>query len=211
VVSEKCAAARNCKVFESDIEKNRKSSKIELFGCNKKVQFLKFNMKVMRYILRSVKYLVKLIVLLALLFLLMKWSGMSSLSFDSWQSFFAGYFAGYKGIIFTVAVLVWSAVYPRAEFITRSSNYDIVTRKSAIIKALSAGGMVLASESEGRLVFRGEGLWRRIWFMGDEAVTITRNNSGGLDIEGPRRFVVEAVQRIPAYVNNEANGAESEK
>jgi hypothetical protein len=145
-----------------------------------------------------------LVVLLALMFLLLKWSGMSNLSFESWQSFFASFFAGYKGIAFSVAVLVWCAIYPRVEFVSRQLNYDINTHKAAIIKALSAGGMVLSSEADGRMVFRSEGLWRRIWFMGDEAVTITRNLSGGLNIEGPRRFVVEAVQRIPAYIDNEA-------
>ena len=160
-------------------------------------------MNIGKYILRSVKYLVKLAVLLALLFLFMMWSGTSNLSFDNWQSFLASYFADYKGILFTVAVLIWSAVYPAVEFKTRHLNYDIDERKAEIIKALNAGGMVLASESDGRMVFRGEGIARRIWFMGDEAVTITRSLSGGLDIEGPRRFVLEAQQRIPAYVQNQ--------
>jgi hypothetical protein len=50
------------------------------------------------------------------------------------------------------------------------------------------------------MVFRGESLVRTIWWLGDETVTITPNPSGGIDIEGPRRFVMEAEQRIPTYV-----------
>ncbi len=91
----------------------------------------------------------------------------------------------------------------RAEFKKRSLLYDISTRREAIIKAFAAGRMRLVGDEDGRMVFRGESLTRTIWWLGEEAVTITRNAEGGIDIEGPRRFVMEAQHRIPNYVEAE--------
>ncbi len=157
-------------------------------------------MTIGKYILRSVKYLVKLLILFAALFALMMWSETSTLSFDNWESFFASYFGTMKGWLFTAVVIVWSAVYPRVEFVTRHMNYDMREGKDAIIKAFSAGHMRLADDKDGRMVFRGEGLGRRLWYLGDEGVTVTRNSAGGFDMEGPRRFTGEAQQRIPGYM-----------
>ncbi len=158
----------------------------------------------MKYIFRSVKYLVKLTILLAVLFLVMMWSETSTLSGDNWQEFFASYFATWRGWLFTAAVVVWCAFYPAVEFVKRHLNYDMHERKLAIIKALDAGRMKLSGETDERMVFRSEGPLRRLWWMGDDAVTITRNPSGGFDIEGPRRFVMEAQHRIPGYIDRES-------
>lgn len=155
----------------------------------------------MKYTLRSVKYLIKLVVLLAVLFLIMMWSETSTLSGHNWQSFFASYFATWRGWLFTVAVIVWCALYPSVEFVTRHLDYDMHTHKLAIIRALDAGRMKLADETDDRMVFRTESPARRLWWMGDDAVTVTRNPSGGFDIEGPRRFVMEAQHRIPGYID----------
>jgi hypothetical protein len=53
------------------------------------------------------------------------------------------------------------------------------------------------------MVFRGESLVRRVWWLGEETVTITADPAGGIEIEGPRRFAMEAEHRIPNYVNAE--------
>jgi hypothetical protein len=159
-------------------------------------------MTVSRYILRSVKYLIKICILLAILGAIMMLSESSTLDFNSLDSFASSYFATWRGWLFTAAIVIWCAVYPRVEFVVRHLDYDMREGKEAIVKALNAGGMVLAEDSDGRMVFRGEG-FRRIWHMWDDAVTITDNPSGGFDLEGPRRFVTEAMQRIPAYINRD--------
>lgn len=157
-------------------------------------------MTVGTYILRSVKYLVKLLILFAILFAIMMRSESTTLNFDNAEGFIASYFATWKGWLFSAVVLVWCAVYPRVEFVKRRLEFDMSGNKDAIIKALSAGGMMLAEESEGRMVFHGTG-FRRLWYMWDDAVTLTADPTGGFEMEGPRRFVTEAMQRIPAYIN----------
>lgn len=150
--------------------------------------------------MRSVKYLVKLLILFAILFALMMWSETSTLTFDNWESFFASYFGTTKGWLFTAVVIIWSAVYPKVEFVSRHANYDMREGKDAILRAFDAGKMVLADETDGKMVFHGESAGRRLWFLWDDAVTVTRNPAGGFDMEGPRRFVGEAQQRIPGYM-----------
>ncbi len=139
----------------------------------------------------------------AVIFLLMTYSNTSLLSGDGWQSFFVSYFATWRGWLFTAAIVVWCAVYPRVEFVTRSVAGDLRADKLGIIKALEAGRMILADETGDRMVFRAESLARKIWWMGDDAVTITRTANGRLDIEGPRRFVMEAQYRIPMYIGTQ--------
>lgn len=151
--------------------------------------------------MRSAKYLVKLLILFVILFAFMMWSETSALSFESIEGFFASYFGTTKGWLFTAVVLVWSAVYPKVEFVTRHMDYDMSEGKDSIIKAFGMGRMMLADETEGKMVFRGESIGRKLWFLWDEAVTVTRNAAGGFDMEGPRRFVGEAQQRIPGYMD----------
>lgn len=157
----------------------------------------------MKYILRSFKYLVKLAVLLAVIFVLMKVSGTSNIESESLLGFWKNFFATERGRIFTVVLVVWCGVYPAVEYKRRHLNYDMTTRRQAITAALAAGGMRLASDDGKRMVFRGTSPLRRVWWLGEEAVTVTMANEGGIDIEGPRRFVMEAEHRIPNYVGME--------
>ncbi len=155
----------------------------------------------MKYTIRAVKYLFKIVVLLAIIFTLMNVSGTSNIeSTGGIADFFRSFIATSRGQIFVAAVVVWCAIYPAVEFRRRHLAYDMHKRRGAIIKALGAGGMTLASDDGERMVFRGEGMVRRAWWLGEEAVTITPTSDGGIEVEGPRRFVMEAEHRIPNYV-----------
>jgi hypothetical protein len=155
----------------------------------------------MKYFIRAIKYLVKIVVLLAALFFLMQWSGTSSLATEGGiEGFLKSFWASSNGKLFSAVLLVWCAVYPAVEFKRRHLNYNLGERKAPVIKAMNAGGMNLTEEEgDNRMVFVGSPA-RRVWWLGEDAVTITRNPTGGIDIEGPRRFVMEAEHRIPNYV-----------
>jgi hypothetical protein len=159
----------------------------------------------MKYTLRAIKYLIRLVLLLVVIFLLMRWSGTSNISTEGGiLDFFAAFIATSRGKILLTAIVVWSAIYPAVEFKTRHLGYDLSERQSAIIRALHAGGMTNIKGNDNWMVFAGS-LLRRIWWLGDDAVTITRSPEGGIDIEGPRRFVMEAQHRIPRYVEADYN------
>ena len=64
----------------------------------------------MRYTLRAVKYFVKLLILLAVIFCLMSLSGTTVFSAEN---FMAEFFATTRGRIFSAAVVIWCALYPK--------------------------------------------------------------------------------------------------
>jgi hypothetical protein len=157
-------------------------------------------MTVGKYILRAVKYLVKLVVLLAIVLALMLYSKTSTLSADN---FLADFFARTQTWILLVAVVVWSAIYPRVEYVKRIVEGNLHADKIGIINALRAGGMRLDSESEGRMVFVGEAPLRRLLWLGEDRITLTQLTGGMIEIEGARRMAGDAQQRIPGYVERE--------
>jgi uncharacterized integral membrane protein len=157
-------------------------------------------MSVGKYILRAIKYFVKLVVLLAIILLLMLYSNTSTLSTDN---FFADFFSRTQTWILLVAVVVWSAVYPRVEFVKRIVEGNLHADKIGIINALRAGGMRLDEESNGRMVFVDEAPLRRLLWLGEDRLTLTQLTGGMIEIEGARRFAGDAQQRIPGYVERE--------
>jgi hypothetical protein len=157
-------------------------------------------MNIGKYILRAVKYLVKLVVLLAIILALMLYSKTSTLSVDN---FIADFFARAQTWILLVAVVVWSAVYPRVEYVKRTVEGNLHADKIGIINALRAGGMRLAEESEERMVFVGEAPLRRLLWLGEDRITLTQLPGRMIEIDGARRFAGEAQQRIPGYVERE--------
>jgi hypothetical protein len=154
-------------------------------------------MNTLKYILRSVKYLVKLLVLLAIVMLLMLYSNTSTLSAEN---FFTDFFSRRETWILLAVVVVWCAIYPRVEFVTRIIEGNLHSDKIGIINALRAGGMRLEEENGGRMVFVGEAPLRRLWWLGEDRIVLTQLTGGMIEIEGSRRFAGEAQQRIPAYV-----------
>lgn len=152
-----------------------------------------------KYILRSLKYLVKLLILLAVILALMLYSNTSTLSFEN---FFADFISRPQTWLLLAVVVIWSAFYPKVEFVKRSAEGNLHDDKIGIINALRAGGMMLASEDNGKMVFHGEAPMRRLWWMWEDTVTMTQEGDM-ITIEGPRRFAGEAQNRLPGYIQRE--------
>lgn len=164
-----------------------------------------------KYLIRAAKYLVKLIILLAVLFALMLYSNTTTLSAEN---FFADFFNQPRGWLLIGIVILWSLLYPKVEFVRRHVEGNLREDRKGIINALNAGGMTLSGKSEGSLEFRAESPMRRIWWLWEDAVTVTQD--GGkedLIIAGPRRFVSEAQSRLPGYIEagRNADGGLNEK
>lgn len=153
-----------------------------------------------KYFTRWIKYLVKMALLIALLLFFMILSETSTLTFDN---FAAEFFGSLKGQLFMAVVFVWSLFYPATEYISRHMGYDMAAERGAIVKAFDRGGMALAEDTGGRMVFRSESRLKRLLRLGEDAVTVTPGPTGGFTVEGPRRWVGDAVQRIPGYVEME--------
>lgn len=152
----------------------------------------------MRYFVRAVKYFIKLMILLAVIFALMVWSGTSEFSADG---FFNEFFSSLRGRIFSVVVILWCAVYPKVEYITRHvSDVEVQRDRPGIISAFEAAGMRLESRSDTELVFRSASLLKRMLYMGEDTVRVTASGDG-IDLDGSRRQIADTEYRIKLYTN----------
>ena len=143
----------------------------------------------MRYCVRSVKYLIRLLVLLAAVFALMQWSGTSRFSSEG---FMQEFFCSMRGAVFTAAVLVWCALYPRVEYVRRKVPAVHTGSEAAdIIRACESAGMRIESRTDTCMVFRSDSTLRRVLLLWEDDVRIT-DCGDGIEIAGNRRAVAEA-------------------
>lgn len=154
----------------------------------------------MRYTLRAVKYFVKLLILLAVIFCLMSLSGTTVFSAEN---FMAEFFSTTRGRIFSAAVVIWCALYPKVEYISRFiPDVDVQRNRPQIISAFEAAGMRLESRTDRQLVFRAGTVLRRTVQMWEDAVEVTAAE-GGIVIEGNRRAIAATEFRIKLYTEND--------
>lgn len=159
-------------------------------------------MGVKQYIRRSVGYFIKLAVLLALLYLLMCFTGTARVS---GQAFVDELFGTPRGVMLIAALVVLAVFYPRFGYVSRRvEGMDIEADRDAVIAAMHSANYILTVEKEKSMSFRaGSGL-RRLWLVFDDKVVI-RASGSGVTVEGPRKEVVHAQFRMNTYVQYRKN------
>ncbi len=156
-------------------------------------------MKSKRYLIRSAKYLVKISLLITLLFVGMHLTGTLNVPGDVFVSEF---FGSTKGQLFLALILVWSAIYPKVEYITEEYCVDLDARRKDVMEAMHSLGMNLETEGEGVMVFRSKNGLSRLWQMFEDSVEI-RKTPRGIEISGSRRNVANAKFKIRLYAERE--------
>ena len=154
----------------------------------------------MKYTIRAVKYFIKLMILLSAIFGLMVLSGTTVFSADN---FWAEFFSTTRGKIFSAVILIWCALYPKVEYISRFiPDVSVGGNRPQIIKAFEAAGMRLESRTDTQLVFRASTAVRRAAQMWEDAVKVNAAE-GGIVLEGNRRAIAATEFRIKLYTENE--------
>lgn len=160
-------------------------------------------MKKGQYIRRAAGYFIKLIVLVAVLYLLLFVTGTARVSADY---FVRELFMTQRGLMLIGALAVLSACYPMFGYVTRWMPVDLKEDRMRIISAFHADGYVLEKEQEGEsMTFRAGGLFRRIWLTFDDRIKVRACGDGCVEIEGLRKEVVTAQFRINTYMQNKRN------
>lgn len=154
----------------------------------------------MKYIVRSLKYLL----LISVLYVALLW--VSSIY-------------TYNGIVDVVTLLkaqlgsergVWlvatfiglALLYPRFGYVRRIvEDVDIEGDRIRIDNAMKLYGFKFAGVREGRLVYRAEGIIRRITLLFEDEVLV-REVEGGVEIEGLRRSAVRIIYQLRAYIEH---------
>lgn len=145
------------------------------------------------YLLHSLKYFIKLVVLMALIYLLMYFTNTLSLSIEA--------LLGQQGFILLVAITVLSLVYPSLGFVKRNIVADIVVDKEDIIKAFMVSGYTLDKEENGVMTFHLSSMFKRALSLFDDKITLYQEGNQ-IVLEGARKGVVQVEFRVGNYTRN---------
>lgn len=150
-------------------------------------------------VVRSVKYFVKLVLLLAAIYGLLFLTGTSRISAEA---FFPEVFSTYRGWAMIAALVLLAALYPSFGFVRRTVRADFVQDRENILKAFAADGYTAVSVTGQRMVMRAASPVRRLTSMYDDTVTVIPGGEG-IVIEGIRKEAVRAEFRLKTYLENE--------
>ena len=150
-----------------------------------------------RYFIRSVKYLIALVILYVGLMAVMHYSQHSPITFaQRWQLMFEQW-NGWGMII--VSILL-AATYPFFGYTKRSFEGDIVADREQLDTAARLVGLELASATDNELLYRAKGL-RRVTMLFEDDI-IVRQNGTQIEVEGLRRVSVRMAFDAERYITN---------
>ena len=150
-----------------------------------------------RYFIRSVKYLIALVILYVGLMAVMHYSQHSPITFaQSWQLMFEQW-NGWGMII--VSILL-AATYPFFGYTKRSFVGDIVADREQLDTAARLVGLELVSTTDNELLYRAKGL-RRVTMLFEDDI-IVRQNGTQIEVEGLRRVSVRMAFDAERYITN---------
>ena len=150
----------------------------------------------MKYIIRSVKYLVALCVLCVVLMGLMLVTGTSQLTAEETLYLL---FHSDRFVLLAVAVVVLAATYPKFGFVVRRVEGDVVKHRAQIENAFRTEGFRLVGEQNGVLHFRGDGVVKRLTLLFEDDVVVYQEGDT-IVIDGIRRGVARIAYRLDGYL-----------
>ena len=149
------------------------------------------------YLLRVIKYLLRLTVLLSIVFILMIVTKSASVDADELLN---QLFMSDRGAMLIVALLAVSLSYPFFGYTRKLINVDMPAHREKIIDIMDRTGYALHNEVDGRMIFRVTSLFRRLTMLGDDSIVIESIDKS-IQISGIRKDVVVAGYRLGAIVS----------
>lgn len=148
------------------------------------------------YIIRSIKYLIWLMLLFILLFLLMLATETSQV--DAGQSIHE-LFNTRRGQLMLGVIVVLAALYPKFGFTQRTVPADLTANRELILKTFHANNYTLIEEQGNVLIFRASSPLKRVLMMGEDRITVT-GQGNSIVITGIRIEVVKAEFRLKSFL-----------
>ena len=144
------------------------------------------------HICSSLKYLVKLALLLAAIYGAMYATGTLGITTEE--------LLGTKGIVLAVAVVALAATYPAYGFVRRTVKASMVGDREEILAAFHQNGYSLTSESEGAMTFHASSPLKRLWHLGDDKIVVRVIDDSNVELYGIRKEVVQTEFRLTSYL-----------
>ena len=156
-----------------------------------------------RYIVRSLKYLLFISVLYVVLMWLMLLTSPSPKVgvLDLWAMLLQQ-LNSEQGMWLVVSFLALAIFYPRFGFMRRKvDGVDITRDRIRIDNAMRIYGFMFVGMEGETLVYRANGVIKRLSFMYEDRVEV-RVVDGGIEIDGIRRAVARIAFQLSAYIDN---------
>ena len=154
----------------------------------------------MRYLIRSVKYLLLLCALYVALVWAMYLIGAEP-QVDPWLQIEA-HLASAQSKRMAVVFVALAALYPRFGFMRkRIEGFNPERDAERLMNAMAVFGYKLVSESEGVKLFRAEGFVKRLTLLWEDSIEVEVVD-GALEIRGIRRMVARIAYQLETYIRN---------
>ena len=110
--------------------------------------------------------------------------------------------ASNRGVWLVVAFVALALFYPKFGYVRRViEGADMDADRVRIDNAMQLYGFKFAEVRDGGLVYRAEGVVRRIILLFEDEI-IVRRVEGGIEVEGKRRQAVRIIFQLSAYIDN---------
>ncbi len=153
----------------------------------------------MKYLTRSVKYFISLCVLTVVLAAGLLATGMAAGSpADLWQMLL---FTP-RGWFLIGAIVLLSAIYPRAGYMTVGIEGDAQRHRPQIDEAFRSMGFLPAGEKDGVRFFRAESIVRRLRLRFDDRICVSQNGRW-IELEGPRKVVARIEYKLKSAIRQD--------
>lgn len=156
---------------------------------------------VMRYIVRSLKYLLLLCVLIAALM----WYRQSveyQFAGMSYVDMLRLHFGSREGMMLIVVVIALALFYPKFGYMRRVvRGVDIVKDRVRIDNAMSLYGYEFKRQNGDMLIYGARSIFRRLWFMLEDEIEV-RMTEEGVELSGIRRSTARIAYQIEQYHYN---------
>jgi hypothetical protein len=157
----------------------------------------------MKYLIRSVKYLI----LLCVLYVALEWVMLSffpepAIEGMTLKEVLALRFEGQRGMLFIAAFVGLAAFYPLFGFMKMRVDNCIYERDSVRLdNAMRTFGFRLKEERGNVKIYGAEGILRRITLMFEDEIEVHIFESG-IELRGLRRSVARVGYQLQAYLHN---------
>lgn len=156
--------------------------------------------KMMRYLIRAIKYLL----LLSALYVALVWAMYllgAEPQIDPWLQIEAHLRADI-GKKMVVVFVILAALYPRFGFMRkRIEGYRPERDKERLQNAMALFGYKLAESHDGVDVYRAEGVVKRLTLLWEDRIEV-RTEDGALEMKGIRRMVARIAYQLETYIRN---------
>lgn len=158
-------------------------------------------MDVKKYIVRSLHYAIRLVLLLAIVFVILHFTGTLN---TGGAGFFEALFMSTRGAILIAILILLAGLYPRWAFGAVRIEATVKENREQIMKAFEMSDYVLEKEQYPEMIFRAKTMKKKILMQFDDAMTVIEDSdSNFIYVEGHKKELGKIELRIKTLIDQQ--------